>query len=89
MKDYDIYYPEYNVENIIDFLDLKRKKMINSKKKINNVLNPTEILKNYNCLSPIQKHQKKRISIINSEMYTLNFKRTSTLKKTHSFLAAN
>ena len=86
MKSYNFYYPEYNIENIIDFLNSKRKKMKASKKKKNIIIHATEILTN--SMSPIQKHQKKRTTIINSDLNTLNFKRSS-LKKLNSFLAAN
>ena len=79
MQTYNIYYPEYNIENIIDILDSKRKNRKGSKhiKKI--ILSKTEILTN--SLSPIQKHLKKRGTIINSDLQNLNFQKAVTFKK--------
>ena len=88
MQTYNIYYPEYNIENIIDFLDSKRRYKKESKKLTNITLNQSEILTT-NCLSPIQRHQKQRTTIINSDLHNLNFKRAVNFKKIHTFLAEN
>ena len=86
MKVYSIYYPEYNIENVIDFINSKRR--VKSSRKRKKFLTSMEILTS--PLSPIQKHQneRKKKSVIDSDLRVYTFKGTS-FKKSQTFLAEN
>lgn len=85
MKTYSIYYPEYNIENVIDFINSKNRKRFTRKKK--KKFTSTEILTN--SLSPLQKHQKERKTNKNSDLRAYSFLKAVSLKNTHTFLAEN